>query len=132
VLPAAYSLGSLFFWQIAEDIGHREMPEWAQRSTDLAFVLMFQAQIYIVVIGVLLLLLLKRSWRAHALAIVVVPWLMILGLGAFHVITGPQTLTLWEATQSVAAACLEVGYAYVALAFAGMLILSRTGTVVPS
>jgi hypothetical protein len=74
-------------------------------------------------------MLLRQSWRTHAVGIVLVPCLMIPALGAFSFITGDQSLTLWEAMQSAVAPCLEIGYPYVALTFAGMWILSRTGRV---
>ena len=126
VVPIVVPVAGGLLLQIAADVGHLRAPHWVYELIGLIYEPLFYAQIYIVLIGVILLLLMKQSWRTHAIGIVLLPCLMIPAIGAFNVITGPQALTLWEAMQSIAAPCLEIGYAYVALAFAGLWILSRT------
>jgi hypothetical protein len=105
------------------------VPEWVGNPIALSVDALFLfGPIYIVLVAAILFALRNRSWRAHAVAAVVAPWLMIVAAGATYAI-GDRDTTVWEAMKFWAADCLKVGYAYVAITFVGMIVLRQTGGV---
>jgi hypothetical protein len=80
---------------------------------------------YCIFIGVLFVLLYERSWKAHVIAALVAPVLMIPIVGTFvWVLTGNNVLAT---ALQFAPYCLGVGYTYVGIALFGMCTLIVTG-----
>jgi len=105
------------------------LPKWIGAPIALAFSALFLfGPVYVVLVAMILLVLRNRSWRAHAVAALVAPLLMIVCAGFLYSI-GDREVTIWAGVRLWAADCLKVGYTYVAVSFAGMILLQRTGGV---
>jgi hypothetical protein len=122
VLPIIAPIPLLTVLVTAEIFGLK-LPGWVDFAVGMSFsaVLMFGIP-YCILIGVFLLFLWERSWKAHVIAALVAPVLMIPVVGVF----------LWAALRGndafasaveFAPYCLGVGYTYVGAAPVGMWAL---------
>ena len=84
---------------------------------------------YLFLIGVLLLVMWRRSWKAHLAALLLAPLLMsgVLALVVSMLDASPK----WTSEWWYASWCLGVGYSYVAIALAGLSALGRAGRLRP-
>lgn len=105
------------------------VPDWFGNATMMAGMgLVLFGPVYVIVVGGILLILRRRSWRAHAVAALAAPWLMVMGVGVFQA-AADRTTGIWPHMLRYATECLIVGYGYVGLALVGLLILQLAGWV---
>ncbi len=90
--------------------------------------LMLFGPVYVVLMGGILFVLRHRTWRAHALAALTAPGLMIPGAGAVQAIAVPSS-DFWSGMRLYATDCLILGYGYVALALFGLLFFQNVGWI---
>ena len=104
------------------------LPDWVTNVSVMAGMgLVLFGPVYVVVVAGLLLVLRRRSWRAHCVGALLAPWLMVVGVSAFQSVGG--TTAFWSNLQIYALDCLAVGYGYVGLAFVGLLLFQLAGWV---
>ena len=122
-------LGAVAIASLSLDV---RAPEWlsAVGAVTMSAGLLFGIP-YLMLMAVVLFLLRNNSWRAHAAAAIVMPWLMIAVLLPLVAMWGDRSTIkdIAAAARVFAPYCLSVGYGYVALALAGMAVLSFTGHV---
>lgn len=99
-----------------------EFPDWIGFVVMTSFwaVLMF-GYAYSILAGTVLLVLWKRSWKAHVIAALVAPVLMIPVIGVSMWVRGGTDAL--AAALDFAPYCLGLGYTYVAAALVGMWVL---------
>lgn len=80
---------------------------------------------YLLVVAALLVMLRRRTWRLHAAAATTAPLLMTVAVAV--VTSSMDGGTVSQAVRQWGPSCLELGYSYVGLAWAGMWFVSRAG-----
>lgn len=127
ILPIIAPFPLLTLSTVVESFGIR-LPAWLDALVGISFSAAFMFGVpYCIFIGVLFVLLYERSWKAHLLAALAAPVLMIPIIGVFvWVLTSNNALA---AALQFAPYCLSVGYSYVGIALFGMWTLIVTGRV---
>jgi hypothetical protein len=129
ILPIAVPI-PIAAWMIAAPTLGVATPNWLAEPLMVAFMGGFLFGLpYAVIAGAALLVLRRRSWRAHVILALGAPLVFTACLPVVFLVFGARGVAIWGEWSTFAPYSLGVGYGYVCFALSVMVVLCRARVI---